>query len=609
MHTRSSAAAVAAAVFAAAFPAAALGPRAVGYQGRLLRADGTAATGTATVAFGVWDTASGGSQLWTESQTLGLSDGYYSTFLGLVLPPPDGLFDGSARWLEIRVGSETLVPRQQIGAAPYALAAQSVAGGVADVSSLRVGGELVVDADGRLAGPARYAAGSGIEVDDATRTLSLQACATGQVLVRDATAWQCVAANPGTVISVAALGPLTVTNPTSAPQISLPQAGSASNGYLSSSDWSSFNARFGAASATGGDLSGPVSAPVVVRLQSRPVATAAPQDGQILKWDALQSQWKPSTDADSGGTLTGITARPPLTAWTSSTQPVLELAAARGDADGYLSSSDWQLFDGKYDAATQCGGDLWGSLSAPLVTKLRGVPVSTTVPSAAQVLRFDGTRWEPQSLGISDVGGPSSGYVDLAGTQTISGSKTFSSAPQFGTPLGVASGGIGGATAPQRNVFAGPASGTGAPGFRALDAADLPSLDVSKLSTGTLSVARGGTGLGYGPAAHQFLRDDGAGAWTAGAIAASDLPSLSDTYALASHLHGAGDLTAGTCTARSRSPTRATPSQVRSPAAAPRSRRSAPAALRRGPCPRRGCRRPWGWPTRSRTPRARSRAP
>lgn len=51
-------------------------------------------------------------------------------------------------------------------------------------------------------------------------------------------------------------------------------------------------------------------------------------------------------------------------------------------------------------------------------------------------------------------------------------------------------------TQPANALLAGPASGASAePSFRLLNAADVPSLDVSKLSTGILSNARGGTGL------------------------------------------------------------------------------------------------------------------
>jgi len=54
---------------------------------------------------------------------------------------------------------------------------------------------------------------------------------------------------------------------------------------------------------------------------------------------------------------------------------------------------------GGIDSTQAVGGDLTGTLASPLVAGLQGVPVSATVPSSSQVLRFDGTRWSPASLG------------------------------------------------------------------------------------------------------------------------------------------------------------------------------------------------------------------
>jgi len=498
----------------AASQAGAQVPHLLGYQGRLLRSDGTAATGTASVTFAVFATDPGGSSLWNETQTLGLSDGYYATFLGLVAPPPDGLFDGAARWLEVRVGSETLVPRQQIGSVAYAATAQNVSGGSASVTSLKVAGQTVVDAAGRLAGQAKYTAGPGVSIDDATQTVSLQICAAGQVLVRDASSWQCAAANPGTVTSVSASGPLTVAHATSTPLISLPQAGAGFSGYLSSVDWAAFADKYGAATQCGGDLAGPLSAPTVARLQSRPVASTAPAAGHVLKWTG--ALWEPAADDDSGGTVTFVSVVPPLTAWNGSSTPQISLAPASGSSDGYLASGDWTRFNTKSDATTQCGGDLAGALAAPQVARLQGVSIATTAPAGAQVLRFDGSAWAPASLGIADVGGLSSGYLDLTGTQTISGAKSFSSAPSFGDALGVDSGGTGTTAAGANTIFAGPAGGDAAsPAFRAIDAADVPGLDAAKIASGTLEVGRGGTGAST---LSGVLHGNGTGAITGGNV-------------------------------------------------------------------------------------------
>lgn len=61
--------------------------------------------------------------------------------------------------------------------------------------------------------------------------------------------------------------------------------------------------------------------------------------------------------------------------------------------------------------------------------------------------------------------------------------------------LAVSNGGTGASTASDNTVFAGPATGgPSAPSFRALVASDIPSLSTEKLTSGTLGVARGGTG-------------------------------------------------------------------------------------------------------------------
>jgi hypothetical protein len=54
-------------------------------------------------------------------------------------------------------------------------------------------------------------------------------------------------------------------------------------------------------------------------------------------------------------------------------------------------------------------------------------------------------------------------------------------------------------------VLAGPIGAAGAPAFRVITAVDVPALDVSKLTTGTLPVARGGTGLSAAGANGQVL--------------------------------------------------------------------------------------------------------
>ena len=62
--------------------AAAQVPRLLGYQGRLVRSDGTPEAGVKEITFALYDVAQGGDPLWSEVQQMAVSNGFYATFLG-----------------------------------------------------------------------------------------------------------------------------------------------------------------------------------------------------------------------------------------------------------------------------------------------------------------------------------------------------------------------------------------------------------------------------------------------------------------------------------------------------------------------------------------------
>ncbi len=73
------------------------------------------------------------------------------------------------------------------------------------------------------------------------------------------------------------------------------------------------------------------------------------------------------------------------------------------------------------------------------------------------------------------------------------------------------------ANANQGYVMAGPAGGSGTPAFRALVAGDIPNLDAAKLTTGTVPVARGGTGQSSFTGSKCVTSDSGGTALTSAA--------------------------------------------------------------------------------------------
>ena len=98
--------------------AAAQAPRLIPYQGVLLE-DGSPVTASTSVEFSLHDAATGGTEVWDETQTVDPDDqGRFDVLLGETedLPP-----FGEPLWLEVAVGGTTLGPRTPLGAAPYAL--------------------------------------------------------------------------------------------------------------------------------------------------------------------------------------------------------------------------------------------------------------------------------------------------------------------------------------------------------------------------------------------------------------------------------------------------------------------------------------------------------
>jgi len=106
-------------------------PATLTQQGRILDKSGTPSAGKIAFVFTIYDDptkSAAADALWSETQDITLDDGYFSAQLGSVMPIPASVFDGSARYLGITVGSDAeMTPRETIASIPYAFAAGSAA--------------------------------------------------------------------------------------------------------------------------------------------------------------------------------------------------------------------------------------------------------------------------------------------------------------------------------------------------------------------------------------------------------------------------------------------------------------------------------------------------
>ncbi len=96
-------------------------PQLLDHQGFLTDVQGTPVTGTHTIEFRIYDAATNGNLLWTETLQVVVDAGLYHVLLGATAQL-DNLFDGSTKYLALEVqGDGEMTPRQQLVSVPHAM--------------------------------------------------------------------------------------------------------------------------------------------------------------------------------------------------------------------------------------------------------------------------------------------------------------------------------------------------------------------------------------------------------------------------------------------------------------------------------------------------------
>lgn len=139
-------------------------PRIVNYQGYLTDPQLAPLDSTFSMTFSVFPDSSGGTALWSETQaSVTVANGLFEVRLGSNTPFTDpAIFDGSVRWLQITIGSETLSPRKPILSTPYAI--QDASGWTDGGSCVRLATRTNFLAIGRSSCDAAYK----VEIADTT---------------------------------------------------------------------------------------------------------------------------------------------------------------------------------------------------------------------------------------------------------------------------------------------------------------------------------------------------------------------------------------------------------------------------------------------------------
>jgi hypothetical protein len=94
-------------------------------QGRLVDASGGPVNGDVALTFAIWDAASGGSELWSQSVTTPVEQGYYAVSLG---PVNAAVRADPETFLEVRVDGTPVGPMQPIKSPPWQRVTQTAPG-------------------------------------------------------------------------------------------------------------------------------------------------------------------------------------------------------------------------------------------------------------------------------------------------------------------------------------------------------------------------------------------------------------------------------------------------------------------------------------------------
>ena len=261
----------------------------------------------------------------------------------------------------------------------------------------------------------------------------------------------------GTVTSVTGTSPV-VSSGGATPAISMPAATGSVNGYLTSADWTTFNSK-----------------------------------------------------QPAGTYVTSVAATSPVTS-SGGTTPTIAMPAATASVSGYLTSTDWNTFNNKGSGTVTSVSGTTGRITStggttPIIDLASGVATAGTTGSSSliPVVTID-TYGRVTS--ITTASNPQGTVTSVTGTSPVA--STGGATPAISLSAGYGDTLNPYASKTANYVLAAPNGSAGVPTFRAIVAADIPTLNQNTTGTasnvtGTVAIGNGGTGQTTAVAAFNAL--------------------------------------------------------------------------------------------------------
>jgi len=250
--------------------------------------------------------------------------------------------------------------------------------------------------------------------------------------------WATAAA--GTVTSVTGTAPVVSSGGTT-PAISMPAATTSVNGYLTSTDWNTFNGKGSgtvtSVSGTAGRITSTGGATPVIDLVSgiaTPGTTGSVSLIPVVTIDTYGRVTSITTAANPQGTVTSVTGTAPVVSSGGAT-PAISMAAATTSVNGYLTSADWTTFNNKQPAGSYLvNGGALGTPSSGSVTNLTGTASININGTVGVTTANTGYFTTLSATGLFSFGQRS--FQDGTGRISVTGATTIWSIVSGGSSVG-----------------------------------------------------------------------------------------------------------------------------------------------------------------------------